>query len=352
MLPDGTNTDHQLSALQGGDPMLVVLIRSLLCPKDREQLASLARVHALLGSGCCKLVAITTDASPAEAAEATAALNVLLHDQAQQVRDTLDIAVLTDDGDEPPLIPHTFLLAPGLSIRKVWNAPPPVGTAVELRAARRVVRAHARAAPRPRSPRAGVAGSVARSDPQRHGCREPRGGARRGTQEHFMIQVSDVMTRGVRALSPKDTVTMAAQAMQELDVGAIPVCNQERLVGIVTDRDLVLRGVAQARLDASTPIDDVMSRQPLWCFEDQPVEDVLAYMRKAQVRRVPVIDRENRLVGMVSLGDLAVRGDEEQAGSALRSISEPAKPDRSHLSQASGTAGGGASEDRSRTRAR
>ena len=156
-----------------------------------------------------------------------------------------------------------------------------------------------------------------------------------------MTQVSDVRTRGVRALSPKDTVVMAAQAMQELDVGAIPVCNQERLVGIVTDRDLVVRGVAQQRLDANTPIDDVMSRTPLWCFEDQPVDDVLAYMRKAQVRRVPVIDRENRLVGMVSLGDLAVKGDEEQAGSALRSISAPAEPDRSHQSQASGAAGGG-----------
>ena len=145
-----------------------------------------------------------------------------------------------------------------------------------------------------------------------------------------MIQthVSDVMTRGVRALSPMDTVVMAAQAMQELDVGAIPVCNDERLVGIVTDRDLVLRGVAQARFDGNTPIDDVMSRQPLWCFEDQPVDDVLAYMRKAQVRRLPVIDRENRLVGMVSLGDLAVKGDQDQAGSALRSISEPSKPDR------------------------
>jgi CBS domain-containing protein len=116
--------------------------------------------------------------------------------------------------------------------------------------------------------------------------------------------------------------------MQELDVGAIPVCNDERLVGIVTDRDLVLRGVAQARFDGNTPIDDVMSRQPLWCFEDQPVDDVLAYMRRAQVRRLPVIDRENRLVGMVSLGDLAVKGDEDQAGSALRSISAPPKPGR------------------------
>lgn len=151
-----------------------------------------------------------------------------------------------------------------------------------------------------------------------------------------MTQVSDVMTRGVRSLSPKDSVVMAARAMQELDVGSIPVCNEERLVGIVTDRDLVLRGIAQDRLGADTPIDDVMTRQPLWCFEDQPIEDVAACMRKSQVRRVPVIDRENQLVGMVSLGDLAVKGDQEQAGRALRSISVPAEPDRSHPSLAAG----------------
>jgi CBS domain-containing protein len=169
-----------------------------------------------------------------------------------------------------------------------------------------------------------------------------------------MTQVSDVMTRGVRSLAPTDSMMKAAQAMQELDVGAIPVCNQERLVGIVTDRDLVVRGLAQA-CDAATPIDQVMSRQPLWCFESQSIDDVIAYMRKSQVRRVPVIDEDNHLVGMVSLGDLAVKSDQQMAGEALRSISEPAQPDRSHLSQASGAAGGGASEpspSRSRKAAR
>ena len=165
-----------------------------------------------------------------------------------------------------------------------------------------------------------------------------------------MTQVSDVMTRGVRSLSPRDSMVQAAQAMQELDVGAIPVCNEDRLVGIVTDRDLVVRGLAQA-CDATTPIDRVMSRQPRWCFENQSIDDVIAYMRKSQVRRVPVIDEDNHLVGMVSLGDLAVKSDEQMAGQALRSISEPAQPDRSHLSQASGAAGGGASElSPSRTR--
>jgi len=129
VLPDRTKTEHQLSALQGDDPMLVVLIRSVSCPKDREQLAVVSRMHALLGSGCCKLVAITTDALRDAAAidESAAALSALLHDEAQQVRDRLDIAVLTDDGDERPLIPHTFLLAPGLNIRKVWNARHPWG---------------------------------------------------------------------------------------------------------------------------------------------------------------------------------------------------------------------------------
>jgi peroxiredoxin len=128
VLPDRTRTERRLSALQGGDPMLVVLMRSVSCPQDREQLASASRVQALLGSGCCKVVAITTDAShAAEADEAGARFSALLHDEAQQVRDVLGIAVLTDDGDAPPLIPHTFLLAPGLHIRKVWNGRHPWG---------------------------------------------------------------------------------------------------------------------------------------------------------------------------------------------------------------------------------
>jgi CBS domain-containing protein len=149
--------------------------------------------------------------------------------------------------------------------------------------------------------------------------------------------VAQVMTRGVRTLAPTDTVVTAAQAMQQLDVGAIPVCSGDLLVGIVTDRDIVLRGVAQRRLDLNTPIDELMSRQPYWCFEDQPIDDVVAHMRESQVRRVPVIDRGNRLVGIVSLGDLAVKADEGEAGHALRSISAPARPHRPAPSQASGS---------------
>ena len=138
-----------------------------------------------------------------------------------------------------------------------------------------------------------------------------------------MAQISDVMTRGVRTLSPSDTVVMAAQAMQELDVGAIPVCDGDRLVGMVTDRDIVVRGVAKGRLTESTHLDEVMSPDPRWCFEDQSVDEVMDQMREAQIRRVPVVDHDRHLVGIVSLGDLAVKADVGKARNALESISEP-----------------------------
>jgi CBS domain-containing protein len=163
-----------------------------------------------------------------------------------------------------------------------------------------------------------------------------------------MTRIAEVMTRGVRALSRGDTMVMAAQAMEELDVGVIPVCDAERLVGVVTDRDIVLRGVAQGRALEDTRLDEVMSPEPFWCFEDQSVDEVVEQMRDAQIRRIPVMDRDRRLVGIVSLGDLAVRSDTARAGAALESISEPAEPDRSGQSQASGAAGGGSASGKPR----
>ncbi|MBU0747080.1 MAG: CBS domain-containing protein [Gammaproteobacteria bacterium] len=154
-----------------------------------------------------------------------------------------------------------------------------------------------------------------------------------------MQTVSDVMTRGVRTLSPTDTLTAAAQAMQELDVGSIPVCDGVRLVGMVTDRDIVVRGVAQERVNVS--LQDVMSEGLLYCHEDDTVPSAMESMRRQQVRRLPVVDKDKRLVGIVTLGDVATKGDEDDAGDALRGISEPSEPHRSRLSAASATAGGG-----------
>lgn len=158
-----------------------------------------------------------------------------------------------------------------------------------------------------------------------------------------MKQVKDVMTAGVRTMSPSDTVVLAAQAMEELDVGALPVCDGKRLLGMVTDRDIVLRGVAQGLSPDSTTLDVVMSGEVEWVFEDEDVGEAAARMQQLQIRRLPVMDRERRLVGIVSLGDLAAKGDPEQAGEALADISEPARPVRAGISAASGAAGGGES---------
>lgn len=142
-----------------------------------------------------------------------------------------------------------------------------------------------------------------------------------------MTQVSEVMTRGVRSLSPQDSIVVAAQAMQQLDVGVVPVCEGDRLVGLVTDRDLVVRGIALGRPAEKTALETVMSRDLRCCFEDQPVDEVLEQMRDARIRRVPVLDHEEHLVGMLSLGDVAVKADGDGAGIVLQEVSEPAQPD-------------------------
>ena len=142
-----------------------------------------------------------------------------------------------------------------------------------------------------------------------------------------MTAVSEVMTRDVRTLSPQDSIARAAQAMAALDVGVVPVCEGDRLVGMVTDRDLVVRGVAKGRAVEDTPLREVMSPEPSWCYDDQSTDDVLEQMRAARIRRVPVLDRREHLVGMLTLGDVAVKADEQGAGIVLEEVSEPARPD-------------------------
>lgn len=166
-----------------------------------------------------------------------------------------------------------------------------------------------------------------------------------------MTPVSQAMTRGVRTISPADSLVLAAQAMDELNVGSLPVCDGDRLMGIVTDRDIVTRGVAQGCSLDDTTVSDVMSQNVQWCFEDQSVEEVAGRMAKVQIRRLPVLDRTQQLVGMLSLGDMATKTGERMAAHTLESISEPAEPDRSGQSQASGSAGGGSASGQARGKA-
>jgi CBS domain-containing protein len=162
-------------------------------------------------------------------------------------------------------------------------------------------------------------------------------------KEFSMTTVSDVMTRGVRSMSPTDTVVLAAQAMEELNVGVIPVCEGDKLVGMVTDRDIVVRGVAQ-ELDArTTTLADVMSTNVRTAREHDDVDDVLGTMGQDQIRRMPVVDDKGRLIGILSIGDIAAKdpNDDAEVAASLGEISSPAEPDRASQSHASGAAGGG-----------
>jgi CBS domain-containing protein len=143
-----------------------------------------------------------------------------------------------------------------------------------------------------------------------------------------MQTVQDVMTRDVQSISPDDSVRRAAQLMDEFNVGSIPVCDGDRLVGMITDRDITVRSTAVGQSPESTRVGDVMSTDVRTCFTTQTVDEVLGQMGDVQIRRVPVIDRQSQtLVGIVSLGDMATK---HSAGidRALEEISEPSEPDR------------------------
>lgn len=142
-----------------------------------------------------------------------------------------------------------------------------------------------------------------------------------------MQTIADVMTRDVAVLSPVDTIQDAALLMDELNVGAVPVCDGQRLLGVITDRDIAVRAVAAGQRP-DTPIAEVMSEPVHWCYEDQPLEELMEQMQEAQLRRIPVIDHDKRLVGIISLGDLATRGDRDACAETLQQISTPSQPDR------------------------
>jgi CBS domain-containing protein len=133
--------------------------------------------------------------------------------------------------------------------------------------------------------------------------------------------VREIMTREVRVASPGDNLQSAAQLMEKYDFGALPVGENDRLVGMLSDRDITIRAVARGLSPDRCKVADVMSTDVRYVFDDDSVEDAARSMSELQVRRLPVLSREKRLVGIVSLGDLAVN-EPEPAGDALRSISQ------------------------------
>jgi CBS domain-containing protein len=136
------------------------------------------------------------------------------------------------------------------------------------------------------------------------------------------MQVSEAMTTDVKMTSPSQTIRDAARTMAEIDAGVLPVGENDRLVGMVTDRDIAIRAVAAGK-GPNTPVREVMTQEVKYCFDDDDVEDVAQNMADIKVRRLPVLNKQKRIVGVLSLGDIAVADGPEHAGSALCGISEP-----------------------------
>jgi CBS domain-containing protein len=142
--------------------------------------------------------------------------------------------------------------------------------------------------------------------------------------------LKEVMTRDVQVIHPNASLEEAASRMDELNVGPLPVCDGRRLVGMLTDRDIVVRATSIGSDPKSTRVRDVMSAGVVYCFEDEDVRVAARRMEQEQIRRLLILDRDKNLVGIVSLGDLAVEtGDDRLSGEVLEEISAPAEPDRS-----------------------
>lgn len=139
------------------------------------------------------------------------------------------------------------------------------------------------------------------------------------------MRIHEIMSRDVTTARLDETIQDVARKMREIDAGAIPICEGERLHGIVTDRDIVLRVVTEAR-SFDTPASEVMSPDIEFCYETDDIAVAADKMAELQIRRLAVVDSHKRLVGIVSLGDIAQQGKDKTTGQALEEISEPTRP--------------------------
>jgi CBS domain-containing protein len=140
------------------------------------------------------------------------------------------------------------------------------------------------------------------------------------------MKIRDITTHNPAVINPEAALLEAAQKMKKLDVGSLPVCDGERLVGMVTDRDITVRGTAEGRDPRQTKVRDVMTPEVCYCVEDQELREAAELMEEHQIRRLPVLDGKKRLVGIISLGDVSVRGEDGRfAAEILESVSKPAE---------------------------
>jgi CBS domain-containing protein len=141
------------------------------------------------------------------------------------------------------------------------------------------------------------------------------------------MQLNEIMTPNPECVPPDATLQQASERMRSLDVGVLPICDHDRLVGMLTDRDIVVRAVATGKDPKNTAVRDAMTPEVVYCFDDQDVAEAANLMRERQIRRLLVLNRDKRLVGVVSLGDLAVDTDDRAGvGAVLQDVSEPSVP--------------------------
>ena len=143
------------------------------------------------------------------------------------------------------------------------------------------------------------------------------------------MKLKDIMTKDVECVRPGDTLQDAARKMKDLDVGPMPVCgDNDKVVGMLTDRDIAIRAVAEGKDPRTTRVQDAMTEDVAWCYEDQDSKEAAELMQERQIRRLLVMNRDKRLVGIVSLGDMATEGKKKQAAETLQAVSEPSQPRR------------------------
>ena len=135
------------------------------------------------------------------------------------------------------------------------------------------------------------------------------------------MKLKDIMSTEVEIVRPDASIQEAAEKMRSLDVGALPVCDGRRLIGMITDRDITIRATAAARDPKTTLVRDCLSSEPVYGFEDQDLEDAQTLMEQKQIRRLPVMSRDKELVGIVALGDLAAKVGAAMVGQATQAIS-------------------------------
>jgi len=139
------------------------------------------------------------------------------------------------------------------------------------------------------------------------------------------MKTQEIMTRKVQLAEPTMPIAKAAQKMRELNIGFLPICENDKLIGTLTDRDITIRSVAQGRDPRLAPVREIMSQQVFYCYEDDDIEHAAEHMKEREVRRLVILNREKRLVGILSLGDIArASGEQQLAGETLGQIAEAA----------------------------